>query len=70
MTMAELKDYLFEQGIGAGTLDDIVHDAASEMASSANNYGLSAQLHFLHVRAGWDADEILTAVKGAVGEQG
>jgi len=31
-------------------LDELVHDAAGDMASAANNDGLSAQLEFLEKR--------------------
>lgn len=43
-------------------LDDLVHDAASSMASDANNGGIEGQIHFLKNIAGWGDMEIAQAV--------
>jgi hypothetical protein len=37
MTKSELKKFLMDKGLESCHLDDIVHDAASQLASSANN---------------------------------
>jgi hypothetical protein len=57
------------QGMTSLLLDDIVHDAASRMASNANNDGLSSQLEFLRVTACWTDDDILNALNDAVSSE-
>jgi len=44
-----------------GELDDIVHDAASQMASNANNGGVDEQIEFLTVISGWTEEDIRKA---------
>ena len=44
-----------------GELDDIVHDAASQMASNANNGGVDEQIEFLTVIGGWTEEDIRKA---------
>ncbi|WP_304526873.1 hypothetical protein [Halomonas sp. I5-271120] len=46
-------------------LDGLVHDAASEMASNANNGGAREQVEFLRTLAGWDDDAIIKAFNDA-----
>lgn len=58
-----IKDQLLKKGFGSENLDDVVHDAASQMASNANNGGLDQQVQFLITSAGWSEDEILDAVR-------
>ena len=43
-------------------LDEIVHEAASSMASSANNGGTIGQIVFLKAIAGWSDKDIIKAV--------
>jgi hypothetical protein len=43
-------------------LDSIVHDAASQMASAANNDGVEGQLDFLIDTCGWTEEDILNGV--------
>lgn len=50
------------RAIEAEKLDDIVHDAASQMASNANNGGVSKQIEFLIAVAGWTVEEIHNAL--------
>jgi len=38
---------LLEQGFTSEDLDEIVHDAASRLASNANNDGIGSQIEFL-----------------------
>ena len=61
MTKTELKQAHFTQGIESAHLDGLVHDAASQMASAANNDGVDSQLDFLLDTAGWTAEMILTS---------
>ena len=42
-------------------LDGMVHDAASAMASAANNGGVTEQVTFLKA-AGWSPQEIVSAL--------
>ena len=39
-------------------LDDVTYEAASGMASRANNDGLEGQLYFLRKVAGWSDEDI------------
>jgi len=54
-------------GINCEALDDLVHDAASElasvMASEANNGGLGGQIEFLSKTCGWSDESIRSAMK-------
>ena len=59
MDLEALLKALSENGIEPHHLDDVVHDAASTMASNANNGGLNAQIQFLTTSIGWSYDEIL-----------
>lgn len=42
-------------------LDEACHDAASAMASNANNEGTSGQIEFLRIVCGFTDNEILEA---------
>lgn len=53
-----LKQKLISQGVDSSDLDRLVDDAASRLASAANNDGISAQLELLE-RAGLSEAEIL-----------
>lgn len=53
-----LKQKLITKGIDSSDLDLLVDDAASRLASAANNDGISAQLELLE-RAGLSEAEIL-----------
>ena len=53
-----LKYNLQKQGIDSVMLDEVVHDAASRLASNANNDGMKSQLEFLTVVCGWSDEEI------------
>jgi hypothetical protein len=44
MTNSELKYFFQKEGIESAHLDDIVHDAASSLASNANNEGVYRKL--------------------------
>lgn len=39
-------------------LDEVVHDAASQLASNANNHGERGQIEFLTTVCGWDSKDI------------
>lgn len=43
-------------------LDELVHQAASALASNANNGGIAEQVDFLTGVAGWSHNEITEAV--------
>lgn len=58
----ELKKALFDKGIEAANLDDLVHEAAEELASGANNNGIDGQLDFLLETCGWSPEDILNKV--------
>lgn len=59
---SELKKALFNKGIEAANLDDLVHDAASELATAANNNDIDGQLDFLLETCGWSPEDILNKV--------
>ena len=59
-------DELERQGIESAMLDDIVHDAASSLAASANNGGRKEQVNFLKVVCGWSDEEILAKAEEMV----
>lgn len=58
----ELMQQIEKLGIQPEHLDEAVHDAASDMASNANNGGVREQVMFLR-NSGWDDGEILVAAK-------
>lgn len=60
---SELKKALFNKGIEAAHMDDIVQEAASELASGANNNGIDGQLDFLLETCGWSPEDILNKLK-------
>ena len=57
-----LWDWVLKQGFSEEDLDGLVHDAASKMASTANNEGLRGQLAFLKTVCGWSDDDIRKAL--------
>ena len=57
-----LSEWLEKKKIQPEDLDDIVHDAASSMASNSNNEGVSGQIDFLKIIAGWTDEEIKEAL--------
>ena len=63
MNKQNLKATLLKKGIESVHLDDLVHDAASLMASAANNDGVEGQVDFLIETCGW-TPEMLS--RGAV----
>jgi len=62
MSKSELKKLLLEKGIESSHLDDTCHDAASTLASNANNEGIDGQLEFLMEKCGWSSEDILKAI--------
>ena len=68
MTKPELKDFLTKKRTEAPfyaapyMLDDTVHDAASQLASNANNEGIDGQLNFLMDTCGWSSEDILNKI--------
>jgi hypothetical protein len=59
MTKAEFRVELVKKGIESSLLDDIVHEAASSLASNANNGGIDGQIDFLIDTCGWSHEDIL-----------
>lgn len=59
----QLKTDLISQGYESAHLDDIVQDAASALASDANNGGMDAQLSFLVEKCGWSEADIIKALE-------
>lgn len=51
----------FDKGTDSALLDDLVHEAASALGSSANNEGLEGQVRFLVEQ--WGKDEALKEIK-------
>jgi hypothetical protein len=60
----DLENLIQERGLDLHALDDVVHDAASAMASNANNNGCHSQIEFLKHLAGWSDEDILKALGG------
>ena len=58
-----LKYDLQKQGIESELLDEVVQDAASRLASNANNDGMKSQLEFLTVVCGWSDEDVVEALK-------
>lgn len=60
-----MGSFRFEKldAVSADDLDEIVHDAASALASNANNGGKESQLEFLVTTCGWSEKEIISACK-------
>jgi hypothetical protein len=61
--MSALKSKLFELGVESETLDSIVDEGASRLATRANNEGMKEQLRFLENEVGMSENEILEAVE-------
>lgn len=57
-----LKYNLQKQGIESVMLDEVVHDAASQLASSVNNDGMKSQLEFLTVVCGWSDEQVVAVL--------
>lgn len=58
MTINDLKKKIFDAGLESCHLDDIVHEAASQLGSDANNGGLDGQIEFLTDKCGWSLDDV------------
>tara|TARA_R110002051_G_C8762475_1_gene501897 strand:- start:4071 stop:4259 length:189 start_codon:yes stop_codon:yes gene_type:complete len=54
-----LKQKLIALGYESAHLDDVVHDAASTLASNANNDGMGNQIEFLTVTCGWSEKAVI-----------
>jgi hypothetical protein len=59
MNKEDVVKKLKERGVEPEELDELVHEAASSMASNANNSGVEAQVEFLMNTCGWGADDII-----------
>ena len=57
-----LEKVLHREGFESEHLDSLVHDAASRLASNANNGGMNGQLEFLQGICGWTREEICIAL--------
>lgn len=57
-----LKNQLQTLGVSSESLDDAIHQAASQLASNANNDGLGNQLDFLTTTCGWSDQNVLDAL--------
>jgi hypothetical protein len=53
-----MLDWLSTNGVQPEDLDEVVHEAATSMASGANNEGMRGQVAFLRDIAGWSNDDI------------
>ena len=58
----KLDEWLRHNSIQPEDLDEVVHDAAASMASNSNNEGLSGQIAFLKIIAGWSDEDIKQAL--------
>ena len=47
-------------------LDGIVHEAASSLASNSNNEGVTGQIEFLKIIAGWSDEDIIGTLCGTL----
>jgi len=57
-----LNKWLEYNNVQPEDLDEVVHDAAASMASNASNEGLSGQIDFLKIIAGWSDQDIKEAI--------
>lgn len=48
-------------------IEEIVHDAAAQLAANANNEGRAGQVNFLKVVCGWSDEDICHAINERVG---
>jgi hypothetical protein len=62
MVKAKLKEILLKNGIESASMDEIVHNEASQQASSANNEGIDGQINFL-MEHGWTPQNIINALE-------
>jgi hypothetical protein len=60
LTVKEIVKILEDNKIEAEDIDETIHQAASALASCANNDGLEAQVTFLNNTCGWDTKDILS----------
>ena len=54
-----LTEWIEKNNLGPEDLDELVHTAANEMASNANNDGIQGQISFLKIIAGWSNEDII-----------
>ena len=59
---------LTDLGITAEMLDNMVCDAANDLAANANNGGLQDQIRFLLIICGWTGEAILEQAKEEKGD--
>lgn len=59
----DIQEYINQNGIKSEDLDDVVHDAGSQLATNANNDGIKNQIDFLTIVAGWSDEDIIKALK-------
>ena len=58
----DLTSWLKAHSVEPHHLDEIVHSAADEIASSANNEGINGQIRFLTIIAGWSDETIIEEI--------
>jgi len=63
-TLDKIREIIDKSPWAVNYLDDVVHDQATNMASSINNDGLKAQLEFLNQR-GVDDESVLRYLEEA-----
>ena len=63
-TFSLLSFFRNNPDINEEDVDEAVIDAALAMASNANNEGLSGQIEFLLIIAGWSEEDIRDYFKG------
>ena len=64
MTKTQLKEVLREKGYECAHLDDVVHDAASTLASNTNNGGIDSQIDFLIDTCDLSPESIINKIEG------
>ena len=62
MTLDQFSNQVQDLGYDSSTLDDLVHEVASCIASNVNNEGIAGQLEYLKEH-GWDEQAILNWLK-------
>jgi hypothetical protein len=59
MDKKDLLKSLMAKGYESSHLDDLVHTAASNLATNANNGGVESQVDFLMDTCGWSSEDII-----------
>lgn len=64
----DVLEWCEQNNIEPYDLDEIVHEAASSMASDCNNEGITGQIEFLKIIAGWSDEDIIDTLSQLIVE--